>query len=332
MDEEARRRRRAEARRRIRRQRGVAAVSGVVLILAAIVLVLGLGGGSGSGRGRDPRQHAGPGVAAAHRSVRPAELPGGGREILPAHQVVAYYGAPGAPRLGVLGSGPPAQVARALRRQSLAYGSAGRPVLPALELITTVATSSPGADGLYSARQSAAVVRGYLRAARRAGELLILDLQPGRSDFLTEARLYEPFLREPDVSLALDPEWQLAPGQVPAQQIGSTDASTINRVSAYLAAIVASGRLPQKLLIIHQFTNDMIRQRDQLLPRAGLAITVNVDGFGDPPNKIAKYHALSGLRPGLYHGFKLFYTQDTHLITPGRVLRLRPRPNLIVYQ
>jgi hypothetical protein len=329
MDEQARRRRRAEARRRVRRQRALVAVSGVGLILVTVVLGFVLGG-SGSARG--PRQPAGSGVNAGHRAVRPVELPEGGREILPVHRVVAFYGAPGDRRLGVLGTGAPTRIARALKRQSKAYASAGRSVLPALELITTVATSSPGADGLYRARQSAAVVRAYLKAARRARELLILDLQPGRSDFLTEARVYEPFLREPDVSLALDPEWQLAPGQTPAQQIGSTDAAAINRVSAYLAAIVASGRLPQKLLIVHQFTNDMIRQRDQILPRAGLAITVNVDGFGDPPNKIARYRALSDLRPGLYHGFKLFYTQDIRLMTPEQVLRLRPRPSLIVYQ
>jgi hypothetical protein len=327
MDEEARRRRRAEARRRVRRQRIVVTVAGVGLVLAAIVVVLGTGGGA-SGR----PQRADLVVNAVRRSVKPAELPGGGREILPAHRVVAFYGAPGAPRLGVLGTGPPERIAGALKRQSAAYRSAGKSVLPALELITTVATSSPGADGLYRARQPAAVVRRYLNAARRARELLILDLQPGRSDFLTEAQVYESFLREPDVSLALDPEWQLGPGQIPAQQIGATDAATINRTSAYLAGIVAAGRLPQKLLIVHQFTNDMIRQRDQIVPRAGLAITINVDGFGDAPNKIARYRALSDLRPGLYQGFKLFYTQDLHLMTPGRVLRLRPRPSLIVYQ
>ncbi len=329
MDEAARRRRRGEARRRVRRQRAVVAVAGTGLILVTVVVLLG---GSGGARSRQPRAGPGRGANAAHRSLRPIELPEGGREILPSHRVVAFYGAPGDPRLGVLGRGAPDRIAHTLKRQARAYGAAGRSVLPALELITTVATSSPGTDGTYSARQPASVVRRYLSAARHAGELLILDLQPGRSDFLTEARIYEPFLREPDVSLALDPEWQLGPGQTPDQQIGSTDASTINRTSAYLAGIVAAGRLPQKLLIVHQFTGNMIRQRDQIVSRGGLAITINVDGFGDPPNKIARYRALSDPRPGLYHGFKLFYTQDTHLMNPAQVLRLRPRPSLIVYQ
>ena len=38
---------------------------------------------------------------------------------------------------------------------------------------------------------------------------VVLDLQPGRSNFLDQAKLYEPLLRLPHVGLALDPEWRL---------------------------------------------------------------------------------------------------------------------------
>ena len=325
MDEQARQRRRAEAHRSVRRRRLIAAGAGVVVLALGSILVVVAGEGRGGGR----QTHTG-GVA-ARRQARLITLFGGGRQIFPAHRVVAYYGAPGDARLGILGAAPPDRIARLLKHQARAYARLGRPVLPALELVATVATRSPGADGMYSSRQPAAVVRRYLNAARRARALLILDLQPGRSEFLTEARVYESFLRDPDVSLALDPEWQLAPGQTPGQQIGSTDAATINQVSAYLARIVAKGRLPQKLLIIHQFTSDMIRRRDQIRRRPGLAITINIDGFGDRPNKIARYRALS-TSPHLYHGLKLFYQQDPQLMTPHQVLRLVPRPLLVVYQ
>ena len=303
----------------------VAAGGAGVLILVVVIWVAGVGTGAGGHRGRaDPPR-------AARHPAPPSTLPGGGRQIFPEHRVVAFYGAPGDPRLGVLGDASPTQIALRLKRQAAAYVRPGRPVLPALELITTVATSTPGSDGTYSARQPAAVVARYLAAARRVGALLILDLQPGRSDFLTQARAYAAFLRDPDVSLALDPEWQLTPGEVPEQQIGSTTAAAINRVSAYLAGIVTRARLPQKLLIVHQFTPDMIRQRDLTRPRAGLAITFDIDGFGDPPDKLAKYHALS-TSASYYHGFKLFYHQDLHLMTPGRVMRIAPEPSLVVYQ
>lgn len=329
MDEQALRRRRADARQRVRRQRLLVGLGGAgVLALAAVLAAVGVGGAGTSSRHRGEVA----GRTSASRPVALLELPGGGREIFPTHRVVAYYGVPGDSRLGVLGAGPPDQIARRLERQAAAYRAAGRAVLPALELITTVATGAPGADGRYSARLSRAVVRRYLDAARRVRALLILDLQPGLSNFLTEARVYASFLREPDVSLALDPEWQLAPGQTPGRQIGSTTAAAINQVSAYLARIVASGRLPQKLLIVHQFTPDMIRQRAQVRARAGLALTFNIDGFGDRPNKISKYRALSTPFPNTYHGFKLFYQQDLHLMSPGEVMSLHPRPSLVVYQ
>jgi hypothetical protein len=33
-----------------------------------------------------------------------------------------------------------------------------------------------------------------------------------------------------------------------------------------------------------------------------------------------------------HDGFKLFYHEDTGLMSPAQVLRLRPRPELIVYE
>ena len=48
----------------------------------------------------------------------PAELPRGGRRILPDFRVVAYYGAPQDTQLGALGIGTPAQAARKLERQA----------------------------------------------------------------------------------------------------------------------------------------------------------------------------------------------------------------------
>jgi len=271
--------------------------------------------------------------AAPTGAARPlAQLPGGGRVIFPGRRVVAYYGLPGTNRLGVLGDGPPEAVGRRLRKQASAYRRRGRPVLPAFELITVVANSHPTRDGRYRTRLRAAVVRRYLQAARRINGLLVLDIQPGRSDFLTEARQYERFLREPDVGLALDPEWSMHGRQVPGRMLGHTDAATVNRVSAYLDGIVRRHRLPQKLLVVHQFTRGMVRDRGRVVARRGLAITFHIDGFGGQRIKRQKYAALTrGLRH--YRGFKLFYRQDRNLMPPAQVLRLQTvSPDLISYQ
>lgn len=163
-----------------------------------------------------------------------AQLPGGGRSILPAHRVVALYGHPGVDELGILGIGSPQRAARRLDDIAGDYGGPGlRPIMPAFELITPLVLGSPGEDGMYRKRLDDAAIARYHRAAREADALLILDIQPGRADFIDEARALERWLKEPDVSLALDPEWHMGPGEVPGKTIGSVDAATINEVSQY---------------------------------------------------------------------------------------------------
>ena len=215
-------------------------------------------------------------------------------------------------------------------KPGIARDDKGEP-LASLELITVIANADPGDDGMYRARQTDAVIRRYLQAARKAKALLLLDIQPGRSDFFTEATRLEKWLKEPDVSLALDPEWRVRDGEVPGQIIGHVDAREVNATSAWLSQLVARDKLPEKLFVIHQFTDDMVPEAE-LKERAGLALVLNVDGFGDVPNKKSKYKAFTEQAPDAYHGFKLFYEEDTNLMRPAQVMRLRPRPVLVVYE
>jgi hypothetical protein len=346
------RERRRQRRERVRRHRRTALAAGAVALAAAVALLsLAVGGGGGDGGGSPGGAQAPAGRAT---DPRPAQLPGGGRAILPRRRVVAYYGAPQSPALGALGATPLPVAARRLRQQARPYNRPGRPVLLAFELIATVASSTPGDHGRYSYRQPPGVIRRYLRAARRAGAILVLDVQPGRSEFMDEVRALEPFLREPDVSLALDPEWKMVAPEVPGQTIGSTDAEVVNAVSARLARLVRERRLPQKLLLVHQFTESMIERKQRLRANEGVALVLNVDGFGDRANKVSKYRQLTGgsaastpprtageaiaaaaprsAQRGRYHGFKLFYEEDTGLMTPADVLRLRPQPDVVIYE
>ena len=321
VDQEALRRRREQARRRVRRQRLAAAVAAVALVALLVAGVAMVGG--------DGAQDAN-GVSA--EETRPAQLPRGGRRILPSNRVVAYYGAPQDRELGILGIGPPRLAARRLERQARPYQRRGRPVLPAFELIAAIVTSEPGDGGDHSIRQTPKVISRYLRAARANDMLLVLDIQPGYAPFLGEAQALERFLKEPDVSLALDPEWSMDPGELPGDSIGETDAETINEVSRYLAGLVRRYDLPQKLLVIHRFTGDMIEDEDLLEHHPGVALVVNVDGFGDQPNKISKYREFTRGQRDRHHGFKLFYNEDVNLMRPRQVLRLRPEPDLVVYE
>lgn len=258
------------------------------------------------------------------------ELPGGGWRLFPDRRMVAFYGGTDS-RLGVLGEGTIDEAAERLKAQAAPYARPGRPVLPAFELIATVATASAGADGMYRSVSSAETVRHYLDAARRHGAYLVLDIQPGRSDFLTEARRYEEFLSQPDVGLALDPEWRMKPHERPGQTVGQVDAAEVNAVSAYVADLIVGHDLPEKLFIVHQFQTRMLTNRDLLEDRDRVAVMIHMDGFGSREQKLDTYRHVQVTTP-FWNGFKLFYDEDTNLFTPDELLAVSPPPEYVSYQ
>jgi hypothetical protein len=302
-----------------RRRLTALGVLAAVLVAAALLL--------GNGEDSADQQPA----SSAQEPSAPPELPRGGRSVFPEHRVVAYYGAPQSRELGALGIGTPRGAARRLAREARRYRRNDRAELPALELIAVIANADAGDDGMYRARQSDSVIRRYLRAARQAKALLLLDIQPGRSDFFTETTRLKKWLKEPDVGLALDPEWRVTEGQVPGQVIGRVDSREVNATSAWLSQLVVEHDLPEKLFVIHQFTDDMVEHRELKQPE-GLDMVLNVDGFGDQPNKKSKYRSFTREAKDFHHGFKLFYEEDTNLMTARQVLRMKPRPELVVYE
>ncbi len=275
--------------------------------------------------------------AVAHRvvalpSARRVQLPRGGRAIIGHYRVVAYYGAAGGGALGVLGRGSPEHAARSIARRAAGFRAFGLPVQPAMELIATVAQSSPGPDGDYSTPVSRAVMKRYLAAAHRHKMLLILDLQPGRASFLAQVRALHHLLRDPSVGIGLDPEWKVTSGAPGGGRIGSSAARPINQVIHYVQRVVRANRLPDKLLVVHEFTSTMLPDRRAITPRPGVEVSFHADGFGSPAVKKGVFRQLRFPRHPFGIGFKLFLTQDSRLMTPREVMRLRPRPDIVTYQ
>ena len=297
--------------------------------LAVVACALTLAAGTLSAAGEQGAA-AGKGGKGGERTK---ELPRGGSSVLPEYRPVAFDGAPQAEQLGELGVGSPSGAARRLKRQARPYERiGGKEVYPTFELIATIALAGPGEDGKYRSRQSDATVRKYLKVARREKFLMLLDIQPGRSTFIDEVKHFAPFLRNRNVGIGLDPEWNMGDNGVPGERIGSVDAKMINRVSALMRDIVDRHDLPDKVLLIHQFTPEMIRGEKRILRREGLDIVLNVDGFGSPEAKRGTYERLRPTNKDLSPGFKLFYKEDSDLMSPRQVLGLRPRPSVVVYE
>jgi putative cell wall-binding protein len=259
------------------------------------------------------------------------ELPRGGRLLFPRYRMVALYGNARSTAMGALGEQPPEQAAHRTIEAAEPYAPGGRTILPTFELIVTVATRAAGDDGMYRSVSEPHEVQRYLDVAREHGIYLLLDIQPGRSDFLTEVRRYEEFLTQPDVGIALDPEWRMGPNERPGDGVGHVTAEEVNTVVDYLADIVRRERLPQKLLVIHQFQTQMIRNRDDIRTPEELAVNIHMDGFGSREQKMNTYsHTI--VEPPMSNGFKLFYDEDTNLFQPHEVLRFDVVPDLITYQ
>lgn len=264
-----------------------------------------------------------------------AELPGGGQLAFPGRRMIAVYGTPGSSALGVLGEQDvEATISRAQELAQDYEPYSDQTVIPAFEIITTIASAEPGPDGNYTDELDPEALRPWIDAAGEAGVYVVLDLQPGRVDFLTQAQRYEELLREPHVGLALDPEWRLQEGQRHMEQIGSVSAEEINQVSDWLAQLTAENNLPQKLLVLHQFQLAMITERDQIdTTHDELAITLHADGHGTPDMKIATWDVLQTELPdGIWMAWKNFYDEDTPMFTPEQTYDLQPKPWFVSYQ
>lgn len=264
-----------------------------------------------------------------------AQLPRGGTRLFPRYRLVGYSGGT-ARSFGRLGIGRLQARLDEIETLGASYDGDGREALPVMELIATVVQASPGADGMYRARIPDREIARYLRVARRNKALLLLNIQPGRADFLTEVKAYRRWLAEPDVGLALDPEWAVGAHERPGEVFGSTSARELNQVSLWLSEFVAEHDLPEKALVVHQLAAPIISRVQELRTRRGVQIILSVDGIGSRAAKVETWRTLVRPLPaGIHTGFKLFLEEDREygrLMTAAEVLRLRPKPEYVLYE
>lgn len=264
------------------------------------------------------------------------ELPGGGHILFPQRQMIALYGYPGSDVLGVLGEqNVQATIKRAKKLAKRFQALTEKPVVPTFEIIATVAAAEAGKDKNYSREASVAKLKPWVDAAQQAGVYVVLDLQPGRTDFLKQAKRYESLLKYPHVGLALDPEWRLKKKQRHLRQIGSVKITEVNKVATWLADLTRTNSLPQKALMLHQFQPQMINGRSKLdMSHPELSMVIHFDGQGTQPEKRATWKALhKGAPKGVFWGWKNFSDQDKPSLTVRKTVKVvRPSPQFVSYQ
>jgi hypothetical protein len=270
--------------------------------------------------------------------VLPEPLEG---SILPSRRIVAFYGNPLVKRMGVLGEYPRDQMLAKLDSvvREWEVADPATPVQPALQLIAVTAQRDPGRDSMYRLRMDTALIEKVYGWARQKHALLFLDVQVGHSTMEQELPPLMPFLSRPDVHLAIDPEFWMhhrREGVVPGVRFGQMDANDINWVTDQLRQLVVEQNLPPKILVIHRFRTDMLRNSAQILLDAHVQIVMNMDGFGPPWQKFESYRDYIDAEPVEYTGFKVFFHNDAQgrrpLLTPQEIMGLRPIPLYIQYQ
>lgn len=254
--------------------------------------------------------------------------------LLPQFRVLTFYGHPHDPNMGIVGEHAVEDLHRMLLAEAARYEIADptREVLPAFEIIATVAQREPQADGTYLLNTDIKTLTEWVNYAADHDLLVFLDIQIGRGSVAAEIEKVRPLLLRPNVHLAIDPEFAVAEGQIPGLHIGSVWAESIAYAQQELAAITTANNLPPKIVIVHQFREDMIKAKETLQPVPGVQLVIDADGFGDPDLKTSVYNILVRDEPVEFGGIKLFYKQDKPLMEPAEVVELNPSPDVIIIQ
>jgi hypothetical protein len=267
-------------------------------------------------------------------SAATPDVPRDPEPLLPDNRIVAYYGHPADTDMGILGQFSKEELLHQLQDEAAAYERAdpGRPVKMAFEIIGSVAQSDPGPDGRYVLQTDEATIREFIQFTQENDLLLIIDIQMGKTTVEDEMALIADYLAEPNVHLAIDPEFAWGADKDPATDFGSIDVGDINYAQAEMARIVEENNLPQKVLIVHRFTDGMVTDIRKLREVENVQFVLNFDGFGDPASKEQGYGLYVRESDMPFGGIKLFYDQDRPLMNPEDVVKLDPPPDFVMYQ
>ncbi|WP_347548902.1 hypothetical protein ABFG93_15400 [Pseudalkalibacillus hwajinpoensis] len=254
--------------------------------------------------------------------------------LLKNYRLVAYYGQPNSTKMGILGEMEPDALMAKLKEQTQAYSDAdpSHPAIPTIELITTIAQRDPGPNGLYYHMTSEEDIDEYAKLAKENNALLMLDVQLGRDTALHQVQLLEKWLKLPYVHVAIDTEFHVDEGQTPGVDLGNVDGSEIQEAVEYVSEFVEENDLPDKIILVHQFTDHAVTNKHKIKPTDNVEVALNFDGYGDYATKMSLYRKFVRDEAVQYGGFKIFYNKDEPVLTPSEVLQLDPNPAIINYQ
>lgn len=261
----------------------------------------------------------------------PYPLPGA---LLPYHRIVAFYGNLYSTRMGILGELPRKEMLAKLEGETAKWKAVDSTVetIPALHYIAVTAQGSPGKNNMHRLRMPFHQIDTVISWAKPINAVVFLDIQVGHSSVKAEVTELEPYLSLPNVHLGIDPEFSMKNGERPGSKIGYFNAADINDAIDILADIVRKNKLPPKILVVHRFTQGMVKNYKEIKTVPEVQIVMNMDGFGNRSLKKDSYVSYIYREPVQFTGFKLFYKNDLKMYTPEEIMKFTPIPIYIQYQ
>jgi hypothetical protein len=265
----------------------------------------------------------------------PYPLPGA---LLPYNRIIAYYGNLYSTRMGILGELPRKEMLEKLQGEVAKWQAADSSVkaIPALHYIAVTAQGAPGKNNMHRMRMPFKQIDTIISWAKPINALVFLDVQVGHSTVKAEVEQLEQYLALPNVHLGIDPEFSMKNGERPGSKIGHFTAADINDAIDILANIVRKNKLTPKVLVIHRFTQGMVKNYKEIKKVPEVQIVMDMDGFGSKILKKSTYLSYIYREPVQFTGFKLFYKNDNKkdwkMYSPEELVKFTPKPIYIQYQ
>ncbi|MCL2209033.1 MAG: hypothetical protein FWC19_03255 [Treponema sp.] len=250
------------------------------------------------------------------------------------YDILAYYGHPNSRNMGILGRYTMEELDEKLTALAVEYEEAGGKKIKKAFYIIYGTVWPRGDIGILREDR----LLPYIEYGLENDFLVFIDHQIGRYDPIDSLKRILPWLKYPNVHLALDPEWRT---DKPMEDFGYMTGEEINTAQRVMEDYIIENDIPgERMLVIHQFNRHMILNRQTVNTDFDRVRLVHcMDGIGSPAMKKDTYafNALAANMP--IKGFKLFYDfgipgagVDKPLMSPSDVYALNPRPVVIMYQ
>ena len=255
--------------------------------------------------------------------------------IMANNTVVAFYGHPLSQKMGILGLHSKEEIAVQVKAYARQYDEVNGADGAVSAFYIIYGTCWPGGEIGYL---KDSILEDYIQYALSQNMIVFVDHQIGKYTVKEAMERILPFLKYPNVHLAIDPEWRTL---IPMKEIGSITAEELNQAEELMQDYIVEHDIPGiRMLVVHQFHEKMIRGREKVRADQERVLLVHTaDGFGSPSLKKSTYSMIAKADNMPVKGFKLFFKSDFPLagydkpiLSPQEVMELDPRPSLIIYQ